>query len=482
MSRPVIILAVALTVPPLAAPAPAANLRPYKHPGLDMQFTATHGWRHQPRPGDEGTHERVDPETGTHVSMWHTSTEQSAKSYLDKMSSMMDLAPGAKPERRTVDGRDGWVLTAAGTVDGAPIETLLAVIPSGKSRHHPFETDLHIVQIWCPAADHPRLAGEMEKLLESVRITDRVTVRGCARRLYPETAETPPDLPSPFTAEDGEVYVTIRTRDGRYGLAPVTVENGAPNDYDRGEWDKGRQLAVDADDFPTLARTGLHAEAELDRTTSITGRRVERITADAQPGSASTAGFVAPGEDILGVIRGDNRIVARLGLTHPQLARPLFEVFNLILRDLELYRRGRLSPYNIATLLYDGREIHIEASAGKGWQESIFSDEVRGYWSIRVRREPTYEEEHYLRRRYGHLEAERLAALTRMLTSVHTGEMVPFYITRYGFYEGHTDYRADPVAIASLFGLASIEQIDAAVGGDLIELLTRQYESEPSRE
>jgi hypothetical protein len=394
---------------------------------------------------------------------------------------MMDLAPGAEPTPRTIDGRNAWVLTTSGTVDGKPVETLLAVIPSGKSRRHPFESNLYIVQVWCPAEDRPRLAGRMEKLLDSVRITDRVIVQGCAHRLYPETTESPPDLPSPFASNDSEVYVTIRTRDGRYALVPVTVENGAPNDYEQGEWDKGRQLAAAADDFPTLARTGLHAEAELDRATSITDVPVERITTDAKPGRLSTAGFVAASEDVLGVIRGDNRLVTRLGLTHPRLARPLFEVFNLILRDLELYRRGQVPLYNIASLLYDKREIHIEASASKGWQESIFADEVRGYWSIRMWREAGYGERQYLRRHYGHLDADRLASLTEMLTSIHTGEMVPFYITRYGFYEGHTDYRADPIVIANLFGLLSIEETDAAVDGDLYGALTRHYEPETSQ-
>jgi hypothetical protein len=334
------------------------------------------------------------------------------------------------------------------------------------------------VQIWCPAEHHPRLAGRMERLLDSVRVMDSAILRGCPLRLYPETTESPADLPSPFVSERGETYVTVRTKGGRYAVVPVTVENGSPNDYAAGEWGKGRQLAVDAEDFPTLARTGLHSEAELDRTTSITGRPLADITRDARPGGASRAGFVAEDEEVLGVIRRDNRVVAGLGLTHPRLARPLFEVFNLILRDLDLYRRGLLPHHNISTLLYDRREIRIEASGGKGWQESIFSDNVQGYWSIRIRRSPTYMERQYLLRHYGHLDPDELSALTEMLTSIHTGEMAPFYITRYGFYEGHTAYRADPLAIAWLFGLASLEEIDAAADGDLYGALTRHYETE----
>jgi hypothetical protein len=468
-------LAAALFALLLAGSAVAENLRPYKHPDLDVQFTASPGWQHLPRAGDPGTHERLDPETGIHVLLWFTSTEMSAERYLSKMSHMMDLTLDSKARPYTLDGREAWVLDVPGTVDGTSVRTLLAVIPSGRSRSHPFEINLYCVQIWCPAESHPRLAHRMQELLTSVRITDRLLHEGCALSLYPETTESPSDLPSPFTAANGEIFVTVRTQSGRYALVPVTVANGAPNDYDQGEWDKGRQLAVDADEFPTLARTGLHAETELDRTIAITGRSVAEITKDAKPGQASRVGFVANDEDILGVIRGDNRLVGRLGLTHPQLARPLFEVFNLILRDLELYRRDRVPPHNIATVLYDPHEIHVEASGGKGWQESIFNDEVQGYWSIRTWREATYVERLYLRDHYSHLDEVQLATLTEMLTSVHFSEMAPFYIQRYGFYEGHTAYRADPVAIANLFGLMSIEKIDAAVGGDLYKTLTLHW-------
>lgn len=483
MPRSIIILATVLAlILAQTALAIAQDLRPYKHPDLDMQFTAPEGWRHRPRIGDEGTHERVDPETGIHVLMWRTSTEQNAQSYLRKMSHMVDLDLDREPQQRTIGGRSAWVLDVGGTVEGITAQTFLTVIPSGKSRRRPFENNLYIVQIWCRAEDQPRLGDIMEELLASVRITDRLVLPGGVFRLYPETTESPPDLPSPFVTTDGEKLVTVRTQGGRYALVPVTVENGAPNDYDRGEWDKGRQLAVDAHDFPTLARTGLHSESDLDRTTTITGKAVSDITAEAKPGQASRTGFVAEDEDVLSVIRADNRLVERIGLTHAQLAQPLFEIFNLILRDLELYRRGVLPVNNIATVLYDQREIHIEADGGKGWQQSIFIDEVQGYWSIRIYREPTFAEQRYLSDHYGHLGKRQLAELTQSLTSIHTGEMVPFYITRYGFYEGHTDYRADPIAVTSLFGLLSIEEIDAATGGDLYGALVQHYTPENLRD
>jgi hypothetical protein len=59
------------------------------------------------------------------------------------------------------------------------------------------------------------------------------------------------------------------------------------------------------------------------------------------------------------------------------------------------------------------------------------------------------------------------------LGSVHTGEMAAYYITRYGFYEGHTDYRADPLALAFIFGLRSIQELEAAFPGALDATLAR---------
>ena len=70
------------------------------------------------------------------------------------------------------------------------------------------------------------------------------------------------------------------THDNRYCLIPVTHENGKPPDYRNHQWDgKGRQLEIDSLDFPTLAKTGLHSEKELNQTKTITGKSISEITA-----------------------------------------------------------------------------------------------------------------------------------------------------------------------------------------------------------
>ncbi len=51
---------------------------------------------------------------------------------------------------------------------------------------------------------------------------------------------------------------------------------------------------------------------------------------------------------------------------------------------------------------------------------------------------------------------------------------------RYGFYEGHTSYRADPVAITFIFGIKSILQIEEAFKGDWTKWISSGFEETPS--
>jgi hypothetical protein len=60
--------------------------------------------------------------------------------------------------------------------------------------------------------------------------------------------------------------------------------------------------------------------------------------------------------------------------------------------------------------------------------------------------------------------------------------MEPYYIKRYGFYEGHTEYRVDPIAIAATFGLKPMAEIDKAFNGRLDRVLVDHFKSSPPRE
>ena len=73
------------------------------------------------------------------------------------------------------------------------------------------------------------------------------------------------------------------------------------------------------------------------------------------------------------------------------------------------------------------------------------------------------------------MSAQQKDELITQLTRMQTGEMEPYYIMRYGFYEGHTPWRVDPIAIAFIFGLRSLEEIEAAFPGTLHEVLTGHF-------
>jgi hypothetical protein len=466
----------------LATPLAAGDLQIYEHPSLDFRFEALPDGRRQPHPEDRMIYEIVDPKTDVHVVLWYTTTEQSGRGYLKKMADMKDLVVDAEPVRRLIGGREAWLLDVAGIIAETPIRTLLAVIPCGKSPDYPKENALYVVQIWCPEDAYEEHARLMAEILHSVRIvvprdaaSARFTYRHEVYPLYPATLAAAPGLPSPLTSDDGEEIVTVGTANGEHAFVPVTVANGGPLDCRTDRWGKGRQLAVDGADFPALARTGLHSEQELSRTTTITGRPVAEITAIGRPGRSSTVGFMGHDEDIVSVLRGDNGLVARMGLTHPHMAKPLFKVWNLCLRAREAYKAGLVPWEDIDHMVLDGRKIFVRASGGKGWQESIFDDEVLGVFRLRMWRELEPDELTFLRERYGALGEERLSELMEMLSSIQTGEMVPYYIMRYGFYEGHTDYRADPISIAAVFGLKSIAELDADFDGRLYDVLTRRF-------
>jgi hypothetical protein len=278
---------------------------------------------------------------------------------------------------------------------------------------------------------------------------------------------------------DGTEVVVAFTKEGRYAVVPVTVENSSSKlPYGNRGIGKRKQLKVDAQDFPTLARIGLHSEAELEATNTITGRPIADITRIGRPGMSSGEGFMAKDEDILSVLKGDNRLARRLGLTHPDLANPLFNLWNLILKEYELHGIDRTWDH-IPHFLYNGREIRFgEVHPTRGFQESIFNDEIMGAFQINFFRELSEQERTFLQERYSNLSDDQMAELTNKLSHILMGEMEPYYVMRYGFYEGHTDYRVDPIAITFIFGLKNLEEIENAFPGRLYDVLTMHFTSE----
>ena len=295
-----------------------------------------------------------------------------------------------------------------------------------------------------------------------------VTFEDKSYALCPHRFDSRPSVPSPYATDDGREIVVTSTKDNKYMLVPITLANSER---------KWRQLHVNADDFPTLAQTGFHCELELDRTRMITGRSIAEITELARPDRLSTSGFVAEDEDIISVLKGDNRFARSLGLSHAQLAKPLFHVLNLIARNQEqknhLSYQGHRAEYPF--FFYNGKKISVKVEYTRGGQESIFTDGLDGALAIQIVRELEQRERDYLDREYSHLNQQQREDLVKRLSRLFVGEMVMYYAKWYGFYEGHTGWRADPIAIAFIFGMKDLEEIDATFDGKLYDALTEHF-------
>ena len=291
---------------------------------------------------------------------------------------------------------------------------------------------------------------------------------------YPEVADRMPNLPSPFQNAAGEEFVIAKTRDAKYAVIRVSLSN------DRGIC---RQLVVDARDFPKLAKTGLHDAAALKKTSQITGWSVDTITLLGMPRNLSYDGFLAEDEHIISVLSGDNKIVEKLGLTHPQMAKPLFHVLNMMDTDLELklWNMPIHQWDHIRSFQYHGNTVHVIAYDTKGGQKSIFNDSLQGAFHIKLWHEFTPEETAFIDNHYSWLSQGEKEILLERLGFFNTGELEPQYIMRYGFYEGHTGWRADPIAIAFIFGFKTLGELHQIFDGNLFGILTRHSTTQSSR-
>jgi hypothetical protein len=298
--------------------------------------------------------------------------------------------------------------------------------------------------------------------------------------LFPFLLNEIPMQASPALSWDGRELVLVKTGDDNFAWIDATVDNGDTLNYKESRQGKGNQVMADKADFPSFASLGIHSEEEIRNTRSITGRSVSLITVDGRPGGSSGTGFMATDETILSVILSDNRMVQKLGLNHPDLARPLLHIWN-ISNTWERY--NEYAPHEekvyFQSLIYGGKEIGIKISGSRGWQESIFNDEILGSYHLEAWRDLDPSEEEFLVEQYGSLPENELEELRKMISTLHTGEMVPYYINRYGFYEGHTDFRAEPLAIAFIFSIRSLEEIHQASGGDLYAYLNNHFTQNP---
>ncbi len=301
--------------------------------------------------------------------------------------------------------------------------------------------------------------------------------------LYPYLYDSLPEIPSPNIQQDNVETILVVTKKNQYGIVNVTMEDGKPlfYSYKLGTFmGKDKQNFV-GPDFPELAKTGLHAIEQLEKKEMITGIPMDIISCTAKPMGYSHSGFMEEDEDIISVLKGDNDLVRTMGLTHPKLAKPLFHIWNLILKEIQLEKWPGRNYENITNIYYNGELLNFKVSGSKGWQISIFFDEIQGRHDIHIERKLMPNEEEYLKKHYSELNNIQFDTLKQKLTKLDFSEMLPYYIMRYGFYEGHVDYRCDPIAIAFVFGLKNIEEIDKAFEGELYTTLTTHFTKRNSK-
>jgi hypothetical protein len=164
---------------------------------------------------------------------------------------------------------------------------------------------------------------------------------------------------------------------------------------------------------------GINSNEVIDRMTSLTGKSIEEIEWDGQPGGLSSAGFLSEGENFKDRLKIDNTFVRTHGFTHQQLAAPLFAVMNIL---------DGIADRRFDDFTYGDHRYRANYESYRGFQESLFND---------------------------NLQTDRDFTVTNLGTgkTLKFSPLVPYYIARYGFYEGKTDYRVDPEAIIEVFQL-----------------------------
>ena len=59
--------------------------------------------------------------------------------------------------------------------------------------------------------------------------------------------------------------------------------------------------------------------------------------------------------------------------------------------------------------------------------------------------------------------------------------MAFYYAQWYGFYEGNTEFRADPISVVSIFGLKSIEELNKTFAGKMDQAFSKQKHGTPEK-
>ena len=164
---------------------------------------------------------------------------------------------------------------------------------------------------------------------------------------------------------------------------------------------------------------GINSSQVFAQLKTLTGIPISKIEEDAR-----RRGFLGQDESLLDVLRKDNDFVFSQGMTHQQLAEPLFAAIHAW---VEKFGSGGMGAGE-TEFVFHGKTFRVGSlSMHIGDEKSIFNDRLIGTTDFEITDPRTHQ-------------------------SFSVASMLPLYIDRYGFYEGrYTHYRINPKDIMDIF-------------------------------
>jgi len=165
---------------------------------------------------------------------------------------------------------------------------------------------------------------------------------------------------------------------------------------------------------------GVNSTETIRKLKSLNGIPIEEIEKEMK-GRQETDRYLGPNERLLDILAEDNEFVLSRGLTHQQLAEPLFQIANEHLKLDSRFYTLRMS--------INGVEFEVQGSGFPMYEYSPFRD--------------------------GGIQGHNYKVTNiRTGKSLHFSAIHPYLISRYGFYEGkQVDYRINPKDIIGVFAL-----------------------------
>lgn len=192
--------------------------------------------------------------------------------------------------------------------------------------------------------------------------------------------------------------------------------------------------------------------SSLDSLTHLNGVPIATIEARAKPGGWSTGGFIGRDETFLGVLQRDWKTISLLGLTHTEMADHLRtiragarafygEQSGVTSYDYTQFpgMKALVEGMHGASFVHRPQTIRVTVETYGGHQEDIFKTGGRMQLNQGVV-----------------VDSEWNWCRDFVYQNTTTGQKitVPYglfeYIRRYGFYEGTTAYRVDPLQLISV--------------------------------